>query len=483
MIVIFSGAESADHRHTLESVRDMFETPPRIVAGINFKQLRTRRQTAKYVAKTTEIFPTVLTSGYEHATSGLEAREEYYRMVEEVPAITYAVQFHAEDTLVPEGERIVPLTNGSDFEVVQALMLQHGAIAMEYQEGDDPRIPGLLRSIPESVASFAISMSHSDLVKAKTLGFRAVATSMWLNPGRFGEVQFWDGSTFHRTKDKEAFLRRFLPNVEAAGFDPDLVSRHDTREMVRLAAWSLVSWSQHLAPLAPSDVEASDTSAEVDSQEVAERHLASVLTFPDTSRHPSSRPTTQVARTGPPDVTRRAAVPLPVFASTQEVVLDEDADGTPSVTSRMLLQTNEATIRTCDTCHLASVCPAFIPASSCAYNFPVEVRTDAQVRALLATMVEMQAARVAFARFGEELKGGYPDPVVGAEMDRLIRLTDKVMKPNERRERLTLSVETETSGGMQPGGVLSRIFGAAPTPRPPEITVSQVIDADDVTDT
>jgi hypothetical protein len=69
-------------------------------------------------------------------------------------------------------------------------------------------------------------------------------------------------------------------------------------------------------------------------------------------------------------------------------------------------------------------------------------------------MIEIQAGRVLFARFAEELEGQGLDPALSAEMDRLFSLIDKMKNVNESREMLSISMETRGTSG-----VLSRLFG------------------------
>jgi hypothetical protein len=66
----------------------------------------------------------------------------------------------------------------------------------------------------------------------------------------------------------------------------------------------------------------------------------------------------------------------------------------------------------------------------------------------------MQGQRVAFARFGEELNGGYPDPNTGQEIDRLFKLVKTVKELDDTKETFRLTMERQSSGG-----VLSAIFG------------------------
>jgi hypothetical protein len=69
-------------------------------------------------------------------------------------------------------------------------------------------------------------------------------------------------------------------------------------------------------------------------------------------------------------------------------------------------------------------------------------------------MVEMQGQRVAFARFAEELNGGYPDPNLSQEIDRLFKLVKNIKELESNNEFARITVERQSSGG-----VLSALFG------------------------
>jgi hypothetical protein len=112
-------------------------------------------------------------------------------------------------------------------------------------------------------------------------------------------------------------------------------------------------------------------------------------------------------------------------------------------------------LRQCDSCYLAARCPAFKEHSECGFKLPVEIRTKDQLNAAMRVMIEIQASRVLFARFAEELEGQGLDPALSAEMDRLFSLIDKMKSVNESREMLSISMETRGTSG-----VLSRLFGA-----------------------
>ena len=145
---------------------------------------------------------------------------------------------------------------------------------------------------------------------------------------------------------------------------------------------------------------------------------------------------------------------LPVFGYKMKTIVDTDDEGNDVLKDVPLVQITGTSLRQCDTCFVASNCPAFKPQNSCAFNLPVEVKTKEQLKALLNAVIEMQGARVAFSRFAEELNGGYPDPNLSQEIDRLFKLVKGMKELEENREFIRITAERQSSGG-----VLSAIFG------------------------
>ena len=81
-------------------------------------------------------------------------------------------------------------------------------------------------------------------------------------------------------------------------------------------------------------------------------------------------------------------------------------------------------------------------------------KTKEQLKAMINSIIEMQGQRIAFARFSEEINGGYPDPNTSQEIDRLFKLIKTVKELDDSREFIRMTVERQGSGG-----VLSSIFG------------------------
>jgi hypothetical protein len=158
----------------------------------------------------------------------------------------------------------------------------------------------------------------------------------------------------------------------------------------------------------------------------------------------------------PPDVRKIEArnpeeiMNLPVFGYTQKQVVDVDG----VIRDVTIVDSTSSSLRQCNTCFIASNCPAFKPNNPCAFKLPIEVKTTEQLRSLLNAIIEMQGARVAFMRFAEEMNGGYADPNLSQEIDRLYNLVEKMQNLGSSKEFIRMTVERQGSSG-----VLSSIFG------------------------
>jgi hypothetical protein len=151
-----------------------------------------------------------------------------------------------------------------------------------------------------------------------------------------------------------------------------------------------------------------------------------------------------------------STTPIPVFdyRRVTSVVPNPDGAGTVEVTSQVAVM-GQASLRRCDSCSLAVVCPLFESGASCRYSIPVEIRNRDQLLSILHSLLEMQGQRVAFGFFGEQLQGGYPDANLSSELDRFMRMTQSVKEIQDNRDFLKVTVE-----GRAQSGVLRRLFGA-----------------------
>ena len=144
---------------------------------------------------------------------------------------------------------------------------------------------------------------------------------------------------------------------------------------------------------------------------------------------------------------------LPVFGYEMKQVVESE-NGVETFKEVPVVQSQAVSLRVCDSCFVAATCPAFKPQSVCAFKLPVEVKTKDQLKSLINAIIEMQGQRVAFMRFAEEMNGGYADPNVSKEIDRLFKLIKTTKELDDSREFIRMTVERQGSAG-----VLSSIFG------------------------
>ena len=281
----------------------------------------------------------------------------------------------------------------------------------------------------------AISTAKPD--NLRQVKVESASTLSWLAPMLHGETIVWDGQRLVRynKKMKEQARTRYRHVYEKAGLDYDLIMEDDPQEVCRLAVWS---YEQFEMRLNMGGSELHDNSGWSEGEESGETAIAN-----------SDNKGVGMRKLEPRNPAEM--VNLPVFGYQLDTVVEDDG----TIKDVPLIRSQSASMRICDTCFIAANCPAFKPQNSCAFNLPVEIKTKDQLKSLITTVVEMQGQRVAFARFTEELNGGYPDPNVSQEIDRLFKLIKTVKELDDSTTFIKMTVE----GKGASAGVLSNIFG------------------------
>jgi hypothetical protein len=291
----------------------------------------------------------------------------------------------------------------------------------------------------------------------RQIPFETASTLSWLSPMMRGETIVWDTTRLvrYQKKQKDQARPRYKNVINRAGLDFDKIINDDSNEVTRLAIWSYLELEKSMDKKKPPHLtvvdgeKLSDNSAHIDDPGSAE----TLGLEPDNSalevrKDSALEPTKVIVRDASETRT------LPVFSVNTKTIVDKDNDGRDLIRDVPVLETTSVSLRQCDTCFVAANCPAFKPQNTCAFNLPVEVKTKDQLKGLLNAIIEMQGARVAFARFAEELNGGYPDPNTGQEIDRLFKIVKSLKELEENKEFVRMTVERQTSGG-----VLSALFG------------------------
>lgn len=281
----------------------------------------------------------------------------------------------------------------------------------------------------------------------RQIPFSTASTLSWLSPMRRGETIIWDGSQLVRypKRMKDQARIRYKHVVVNAGLDFDKFVGDDTLEATRVAVWSYQKLEEHMTKKKPDNSNLSDNSDDT---------LYTGLM--DLTPTASDNRDVEVRKKSGADVVQRDASemqPLPVFGYETKTIVDIE-NGHDVLKDVTVVNTRNASLRQCNTCFVAANCPAFKPDNTCAFNLPVEVKTKEQLKALLTAIIEMQGQRVAFMRFSEEMNGGYADPNLSQEIDRLYKLVNQVKEMETNKEFIQITAQRQSAGG-----VLSAIFG------------------------
>jgi hypothetical protein len=236
---------------------------------------------------------------------------------------------------------------------------------------------------------------------------------------------------------KDQARSRYKAAYEAANLDFDKILADDAVEVSRLAVWSY----QQLETWANSTKHISDISGEMLPPQNSQ-------TTPSNTDISASEPVKLLSR-NPLEMRT-----LPVLNVEVSRVIEADANGVDVIKDVPVLRSSSGSLRQCNTCFVKDTCPAFKVDNPCAFNLPVEVKTKEQLKGLINSLLEIQGQRVAFAKFAEDLNGGYPDPNTGLEMDRFFKMLKTIKELEESNEMMRVTVERNGSAG-----VLSSLFG------------------------
>jgi hypothetical protein len=267
------------------------------------------------------------------------------------------------------------------------------------------------------------------------------STLSWMSPMLHGETIVWDGTRLVRypKKMKEQARARYRHIYIKAGVDTDKILEDDPQEVCRLAVWSYEQFETKVNRMHHED----EDDLLYDNNEGSEVEGSGETTpaVPD-NRGVGMR---KLEARNPDEMSN-----LPVFGYKTTTEVDDDG----VIHDRVSIESQGVSLRQCDTCFIAANCPAFKPQSVCAFKLPIEVKTKDQLKSLLNAIIEMQGQRVAFMRFAEEMNGGYADPNLSQEIDRLYKLVAQMQEMGSSKEFIRMTVERQGSAG-----VLSSIFG------------------------
>ena len=355
------------------------------------------------------------------------------------------------------GDKYVPVwSDGDDLERLAWLCQRYGRAAIS-DKAITPKTLPRIRSLSQRWDAKLVGItSKPDIIEA--LPWDAVVVGSWTSAIRYGETQVWDGHGLRRypAQQKESSRRKHRADIIRLGVDFQEVMEDNVSAVGTLAIKSWQQWETRTVgaydPQSTDDESEFSTSEDEQIIAIGGDEHPSVLVSPKGTNidiHPTQKR----------HESERVLLPvmgIDLMASMGSKTLTDQGESieiSPEETPIIRYQSNP--LRQCDNCYLASRCPAFKEHSDCGFRLPVEIRTKDQLNAVLQAMVEMQATRVLFARFAEELEGQGLDPALSSEMDRLFSLVDKFKNISDTRDVLRMEVEARGSSG-----VLSRLFGA-----------------------
>lgn len=444
MRIFLGGAEKGTHRNLLiaNNVQRM---------GVNVTHLP--------VPKRKEFDPSVVFAGAEllvYTSEGDENLTGYVDFVREyADHLTYVI---GRPDMDGEwlGDKYVPVWNaGDDLERLAWICQRYGRVAISDKAIDTKTLPRI-RSLSNrwDTKLFGLT-SKPDIIEA--LPWEVVVVGSWTSAIRYGETQVWDGHGLRRypAQQKESSRKKHRPDILRLGVDYEAVMEDSVDAVGTLAIRSWMQWEERtFGGYDPSSVD--------DENEFVNTEEGEIVNIPPSTPNGLSMVPKGTNVDIPPVQKRHETdrVLLPVMGiehllsmgtqthSEQGELIEID----PQETAVIRYQSNP--LRQCNSCYLASRCPAFQENSECGFRLPVEIRTKDQLTAVLQAMIEMQASRVLFARFAEELEGQGLDPALSSEMDRLFSLIDRFKNISDSRDMMRIEVEARGSSG-----VLSRLFG------------------------
>lgn len=309
--------------------------------------------------------------------------------------------------------------------------------------GDKDIVP-VLRQLSRSIKLHGRGFSSPPLMLAAN--WHSVASTTWLSASMHGETFVWAGSELKRypARYKETARKRHRTVFEQAGFDVAKIEADDPTEVLKLSLWS---WEQQIAAISQRHGDAVTLTLIPGTSENAESEGEVVALFPSAgeSEGGTEPPATRVKKLLP-------GIERELFTHRYT---DPDS-GERTSREEYRLNVTDLNVRACDGCFLARKCPEFKPGFQCAYEIPVRVKTKEQYLSLLDALIAMQTERVLFMRVVEGTEGGYADPNLSSEMDRLAKLIKLKSDIEEASFSFSMKVQAKDSAEV---GLISRLFG------------------------
>lgn len=320
-----------------------------------------------------------------------------------------------------------------------------------------PSLAGITRALKRQHGTKFHGLAVAKPDNLRQIPFTTASTLSWLSPMRNGETIVWDNNKLVRypKKMKAQARPRYKALLDRIGLDFQKFIADDTLEATRLAIWSYLQLEANV------DKEKPDLKVIQGGKKkplIADNSDDTLYTgLMEMGGYLSNNSDSLERKVDRNEVIQRdpaEKTSLPVFGYQMKSIVETDEDGRDTLKQVPVVQTRGSSLRQCDTCFIAANCPAFLPQNTCAYDMPIEIKTKDQLKSLLTSVVEIQGQRVAFMRMAEELNGGYADPNLSQEIDRLFKTVGSLKDLETNKEFIQITAQRQSAGG-----VLSAIFG------------------------
>jgi len=243
------------------------------------------------------------------------------------------------------------------------------------------------------------------------------SSTSWISPTHYGDAHIWAGGRFHwyPKRSAQTAISRHSIDIDQAGFDSAAYARGERKEVARYTIWA---WKQYEAATAGDRSRLGGSvvtpSGPVSLTGSREGDRADIDTTEERSPH------SQLVRRRPQgDI-------FPGLALRQEVLAPGSSDDVEPPSMVTVAGYEQPQIRACSSCYLSNRCPAYDPGASCSFKMPIEIRTRPQVMGSLAALLEMQFARVVFARAAEEADGSVVNVDTSAAIAQYVKMVETI---------------------------------------------------------
>lgn len=364
-----------------------------------------------------------------------------------------------EDFWEPDvGDKFLPIWKGSDAQGLREYAERYDRVGVLQPDNDMMLAPVVNRIVQDKGTRFhGIAMTR--LNDMQQVRFDSVGSTSWLSPTQYGDTFVWDGRELHRyPKDYKGKGRESHKTyLTDQGFDAEAISAGNSSELLKLSIWS---WQQFVKFRSYDATHPAPVQVRQELDEEDKRVTPLVI-----EPFPGAREIVKdaVAQLLPETRNDELAVPpgkklLPVIGVGHNTTTETDEEGNETEVSTPYLKAASGSLLRCNNCFIQDKCPSFTPGNECAYEIPIAARTTVQRDNIEDTMIEIQSQRVLMLRMIEQVNGGYPDPNLGPEIDRLNRMLNKKAEREAKRNSPSakITIEATGSGG---GGLISGLFG------------------------